>query len=129
MSNQWSCTRAELEGGRTDVVTSSGDRMCGWRLTASLIEDVAVAFGSFICRYGGFFRTRTRDNAAVAERYLQGLAQAEEATFAAMATVVEQGCEQQFQHFISNSPWRHEPVVEQIGRESIVCSVASRPAR
>jgi SRSO17 transposase len=76
-----------------------------------------VAFGSFIGRYGGFFRTRTRDNAAVAERYLQGLAQAEEATFAAMATVVEQGCEQQFQHFISNSPWRHEPVVEQIGRD------------
>jgi len=77
-----------------------------------------VAFGSFIGRYGGFFRTRTRDNAAVAERTLQGLAQAEEATFAAMATVVEQGCEQQFQHFISNSPWRHEPVVEQIGRDA-----------
>jgi hypothetical protein len=77
-----------------------------------------VAFGSFIGRYGGFFRTRTRDNAAVAERYLQGLAQAEEATFATMATVVEQGCEQQFQHFISNSPWRHEPVVEQIGRDA-----------
>ena len=54
----------------------------------------------------------------MAERYLQGLAQAEEATFAAMATVVEQGCEQQFQHFISNSPWRHEPVVEQIGRDA-----------
>ena len=77
-----------------------------------------MAFGSFIGRYGGFFRTRTRDNAVVAERYLQGLAQAEEATFAAMATVVEQGCEQQFQHFISNSPWRHEPVMEQIGRDA-----------
>ena len=77
-----------------------------------------MAFGSFIGRYGGFFRTRTRDNAVVAERYLQGLAQAEEATFAAMATVVEPGCEQQFQHFISNSPWRHEPVVEQIGRDA-----------
>src|SRR3954464_8327684 len=70
--------------GRTDVVTSSGDRMCGLRLTAALTEGAAVAFGSFICRYGGFFRTR--DNAAVAERALQGLAQAEEATFAAMAT-------------------------------------------
>lgn len=77
-----------------------------------------MAFGSFIGRYGRLFRTRTRDNAAVAQRYLQGLAQAEEATFATMATVVEQGCEQQFQHFISNSPWRHEPVVEQIGRDA-----------
>ena len=54
----------------------------------------------------------------VAQRYLHGLAQAEEATFAAMAAVVEDGCAQQFQHFISNSPWRHEPVVEQIGRDA-----------
>src|SRR3954465_8553911 len=78
----------------------------GGPLTASLIEGVAVAFGSFIGRYGGLFRTRPRDNAAVAERYLQGLAQGGEATFAAMATVVEPGCEQQFQHFISNSASR-----------------------
>jgi SRSO17 transposase len=54
----------------------------------------------------------------VAQRYLRGLAQAEEATFAAMAAVVEDGCEQQFQHFISNSPWRHEPVIEQIARDA-----------
>jgi len=54
----------------------------------------------------------------VAQRYLHGLAQADEATFAAMAAVVEDGCEQQFQHFISNSPWRHEPVVEQIARDA-----------
>jgi len=71
-----------------------------------------------ISRYGGFFRTRTRDSAAVAARYLSGLAQAEECTFASMAAVVEGGCAQQFQHFISNSPWQHEPVVAQIGRDA-----------
>ena len=71
-----------------------------------------------IDRYGAFFRTRGRDNAPVARRYLQGLAQAVEATFASMAVVVEQGCAQQFQHFISNSPWRHEPVVAQIGQDA-----------
>jgi SRSO17 transposase len=54
----------------------------------------------------------------VAKRYLHGLAQADEATFAAMAAVVEDGCEQQLQHFISNSPWRHEPVIEQIARDA-----------
>jgi SRSO17 transposase len=54
----------------------------------------------------------------VAQRYLHGLAQAEAATFAAMAAVVEDGCAQQFQHFISNAPWRHEPVIEQIGRDA-----------
>jgi SRSO17 transposase len=73
---------------------------------------------SFVDRYGSFFRTRGHDNAGVAQRYLQGLAQAAAATFAVMAAVVEDGCEQQFQHFISNSPWRHEPVVEQIGRDA-----------
>ncbi len=54
----------------------------------------------------------------MAKRYLHGLAQATEATFAAMAAVVDQGCAQQLQHFISNSPWRHEPVVEQIARDA-----------
>jgi SRSO17 transposase len=54
----------------------------------------------------------------VAQRYLYGLAQAQAATFAAMGAVVEDGCEQQFQHFISNAPWRHEPVIEQISRDA-----------
>jgi SRSO17 transposase len=54
----------------------------------------------------------------VARRYLHGLAQTEAATFAAMAIVVEDGCEQQFQHFISNSPWRHEPIIAQIARDA-----------
>ena len=54
----------------------------------------------------------------MAQRYLHGLAQAETATFAAMAAVVEDGCEQQFQHFISNAPWRHEPVIAQIARDA-----------
>jgi hypothetical protein len=43
-------------------------------------------------------------NAAVARRYLYGLAQAQAATFAAMGGGVEDGCEQPFQHFISNAP-------------------------
>jgi len=73
---------------------------------------------SFIERYCGFFRTRGHDNAAVAQRYLHGLAQAAVASFTAMAGVVEDGCEQQFQHFISNSPWRHEPLIAQIGRDA-----------
>jgi SRSO17 transposase len=83
-----------------------------------LVEGIADAFALFIDRYGRFFRTRTRDCAAVATRYLRGLAQADDATFASMATVVDAGCAQQFQHFISNSPWDHKPVVAQIGRDA-----------
>jgi len=83
-----------------------------------LVDGIADAFATFIGRYGGLFRTRTRDCGAVAGRYLRGLAQSEDCTFAAMASVVDAGCAQQFQHFISNSPWDHEAVVAQIGRDA-----------
>jgi SRSO17 transposase len=83
-----------------------------------LVDGIADAFASLSSRYGGFFQTRARDSAPVAGRYLHGLAQAEECTFAAMAAVVEGGCAQQFQHFISNSPWDHEAVVAQIGQDA-----------
>ena len=83
-----------------------------------MVEEIAAAFGTFLGRHGHFFRTRTRDNAAVARRYLRGLAQAEDCTFESMAVVVEGGCAQQFQHFISNSPWDHEPVVAQISADA-----------
>jgi SRSO17 transposase len=83
-----------------------------------LVERIADAFATFIDRCGRFFRTKTRDCAAAARRYLRGLAQAEDCTFAAMATVVDASCAQQFQHFISNSPWDHEVIVAQIGRDA-----------
>jgi SRSO17 transposase len=83
-----------------------------------LVEGVADAFASFVDRYRRFFRTRTRDCAAAATRYLCGLAQAEDRTFAAMATVVDESWAQQFQHFISNAPWGHEAVVTQIGQDA-----------
>jgi SRSO17 transposase len=35
-----------------------------------------------------------------------------------MAAVVEGGCAQKFQHFISNSPWDYKPVVTQIGQDA-----------
>ena len=54
----------------------------------------------------------------MARRYLCGLAQAEDCTFESMAAVVEGGRAQQFQHFISESPWDHEPVVAQIARDA-----------
>jgi len=88
------------------------------RQAGSLVEAIADAFVTFISRYGEFFRTRTRASAAVAARYLRGLAQAENCTFAAMATVVDDSCAQQFQHFISNSPWDHKPVLAQIGQDA-----------
>jgi SRSO17 transposase len=83
-----------------------------------VVEGIADAFASLISRYSRFFRTRTRDSAAVAAGYLSGLAQAEVCQFVSMATVVEAGCAQQLQHFISNSPWDHEPVIAQISQDA-----------
>ena len=83
-----------------------------------MIEGIADAFALFISRYGRFFRSKTRDSAAVAGRYLRGLAQAEDCTFSAMASVVDDSCAQQFQHFISNSPWDHKPVLAQISQDA-----------
>jgi len=82
------------------------------------VDEVATEFDATLDRYCGLFRTRGRDNAAVAHRYLRGLAQACDRTFESMAAVVEHGCAQQFQHFISNSPWDHEPVVAQIAADA-----------
>jgi SRSO17 transposase len=92
--------------------------MSGRWLTKSLVDGMADAFAVFSDRYRRFFRSKTRDSAAVAARYLRGLAQAGDCTFASMANVVDQGCAQQFQHFISNSPWEHEPVLAQISRDA-----------
>src|SRR3954462_13916442 len=100
--------------------------MCRGTRSGSLVNRIADAFAGFIHRYGAFFRSRGHDNAPVAQRYLHGLAQAEAATFAAMAAVVEDGCEQQFQHFISNAPWRHEPVIARIGRDAD-CLLGGKP--
>jgi SRSO17 transposase len=83
-----------------------------------VVAGIADAFASLISRYGRLFRTRTHNCAAVAERYLCGLAQADACKFVSMAAVVEAGCAQQFQHFISNSPWDHEPVIAQIGQDA-----------
>ena len=83
-------------------------------VSGSLVERIAGAFGAFAERYRRFFATRARDNSAVAERYLQGLTQARECTFEGMAAVVAAACPQRFQHFISNSPWDHEPVLAQL---------------
>jgi SRSO17 transposase len=83
-----------------------------------LVERIADAFVNFADRFGRFFRTRGRDNAEVSRAYLRGLTQAADCTFESMAAVVENGCAQRFQHFISNSPWDHEPLVAQIAGDA-----------
>src|SRR5438128_2697891 len=97
-------------------------------VSGSLVERIAGAFGAFAERYRRFFATRARDNSAVAERYLQGLTQARECTFEGMAAVVAAACPQRFQHFISNSPWDHEPVLARLSCDADML-VGGKPER
>jgi hypothetical protein len=92
-----------------------------------LVEGIADAFAGFTDRYRRFFRTRTRDCAAAAMRYLRGLAQAEDCTFAEMATVVDKGCAQQFQHFISNCHGITRRSWRKSAGTPTACWAASRP--
>jgi hypothetical protein len=83
-----------------------------------LVEGIADVFAAFVDRYGRFFRTKARDSAAVAGRYLCGLAQAGDGTFASMAIVGDDRCARHFQHFISSSPWDYKPVAAQINQDA-----------
>ena len=51
------------------------------------------------------------------QHYVQGLIQAVDSTMSGISQVVENADEQRIQHFISNSPWDHEPLVEHIAQE------------
>jgi hypothetical protein len=94
------CT-TRITGGAIDADnagSSSGYGICGGMPRGSLIEAVAEDFRRMIDRYGRLFAMRGCDNAAVAQRYLQGLTQPARGTFARMAEVEEEGCARQFQH-------------------------------
>ncbi len=69
------------------------------------MEKSPLAFEVFLDRHGHFFRTRTRHNVAVARAdTCADWRKPRIRTFESMAAVVEGGCPQQFQHFISCSP-------------------------
>src|ERR1700677_4055813 len=96
-----------------DRIVGGGDRRD--------IRGVPGPHGHFFCTARG---TTPRWRAGIYADW----AQAEGCTFESMAAVVEDGCVQQFQHFISNSPWDHEPVVAQIGADADCLLGGKRPA-
>lgn len=62
--------------------------------------------------------TRTRSCAEQAREYLQGLVQAPKKNMEQMSEVVPDADEQALEHFLSQSPWAFEPVIEQVGRDA-----------
>jgi len=53
-----------------------------------------------------------------AERYLRGLIQAGRKNMERMAEAVPETAYQQLQHFLTDSPWNHRPVMQQVAAEA-----------
>jgi SRSO17 transposase len=79
---------------------------------------LAASFVSFHERYSRFFVTQTRSVATQALHYLTGLAQAVRKNIERMTEVVVDSEYQSLQHFISHSPWRHRPVMDQVALDA-----------
>lgn len=75
---------------------------------------------NFHQRFSNFFQTRTRCMAATALVYLKGLLLVDtEKTMAEMERRVEEASKQQLNHFISNSPWDTQSLVEEIQKKVV----------
>lgn len=81
------------------------------------LEDLADQITIYHSRFRDCFVGRTRSVVDVSKKYLFGLIQSEKRNMERMAEVVESSDDQAYQHFITNSPWDHRPVLYQIARD------------
>jgi SRSO17 transposase len=92
-------------------------------LKAQDISNQATSLVNFHKRFYDFFQTRTRSMASTALDYLKGLLTVDtERTMAEMERKVDLVNKQQLGHFISNSPWNDESLIEEIQR-SVVSTI------
>lgn len=79
---------------------------------------MGARFQSFSKRFGEHFLRGTRSVALQAQMYLQGLMQASRKNMERMEEVVPDSNYQSIQHFISDSEWKAEEVLDQVAREA-----------
>jgi SRSO17 transposase len=79
-----------------------------------LLGDLAHRLTLFHRRFHDLFVTRTKSVAEQSRKYLFGLLQSERKNMERMAEVVPDTDDQAYQHFMSNSPWSHRAVLDQI---------------
>jgi SRSO17 transposase len=92
-------------------------------LTAQDISNQATSLVDFHKRFCQFFQTKTRSMAVTALDYLKGLLIVEtEKNMAEMERRVDSVDKQQLGHFISNSPWNEELLIEEI-QQSVVDTI------
>ena len=69
---------------------------------------------------------RTRDISQVSEQYFRGLIQASKKNMERMAEAVPDCDDQALQHFLTNSPWEDQRVIEQVTHDATRFSVVMR---
>ena len=72
----------------------------------------------FSQRYQSRFKSLTRNVAQVAGQYLKGLFQSHKKNMERMEEMVTEADEQRLQHFLSESPWDDQTVMEQVAKEA-----------
>lgn len=90
------------------------------------MSSLASCFVKFHGRYVENSRTRTQSVAEQARKYLSGLMLANKKNVERMAEVVPIADYQSQNHFISQSPWEHLPVMNQVAKDCdrLFCGVA-----
>jgi SRSO17 transposase len=79
---------------------------------------MARAFKTFCREYRSLFWCFNRDQTEHAHGYLCGLLQSAESNLLQMAEAVPGFTYEDEQHFLSGSPWEHEPVTAQVARQA-----------
>jgi len=79
---------------------------------------VADHFVDFHRKYSPLFQLDTRDAKMQAEQYLKGLIQAKKKNMERMAEAVPNSDDQSLQHFLTNSPWDENLVIDQVASDA-----------
>jgi SRSO17 transposase len=82
-----------------------------------ILQETAQRLWAFHGRFSEFFVSRTRNVVEQSRKYLFGLIQSEKRNMERMAEVVPDTNDQSEQHFISESPWDHRDVLDQIAHD------------
>jgi SRSO17 transposase len=79
---------------------------------------IGAHFVDFHRRYSSLFQLRTRDVSHTSEQYFKGLIQAKKKNMERMAEAVPHSDDQVLQHFLTNSGWNDQLVIDQLAQEA-----------
>ena len=87
----------------------------GAKQNESKITDLAEELYPFILGYQDVLKSKTYGYGEQAYQYVKGLFQAEKRNIEKMCEAVTPSTMQNLHHFVSESPWAWEPVIERVG--------------